>query len=218
MVSERDRRKRVFRSMPVAARIDLVSLANWVRYMEGQGVRASSMSMVVATAVNVIAAQATEKLVEPIDSLHEAYEFLDSRRLIQEGMRKRFTAKLLTGLGEENLEMEGESLEEYAPSRYKDVMNRSNRTYVVDTSALRNKRDSIWDEMARQAENISQEELDKRFGRTTEPPAEHTFTKRERETPRQLNKDEIKAWEDRIRKRDEEMEKGWDLGPDKIDR
>jgi hypothetical protein len=125
------------RSIPVQGRVDLVMLADLVKYYEHIGVHVPSMSALLGFAVSTahMALSSTKQLPVEHETVAEAHSTLGNRKLYQKGMMKRAMKKIDTAMRLENLRFEGEDPRDYVPKQYNMVHNK--RT-VLSRSDVRN--------------------------------------------------------------------------------
>lgn len=124
--------RKVEKSIPVQSRIDITAIANLDIFMQSNGVIPRSLSGLVSVAIDTLVEYIKfhGQLEEPIETVHEAVRYVEARGLWQKSLKGRGAPKLMSALGFESLREDGESPEEYNRPRFKEIYNRSNRTYV----------------------------------------------------------------------------------------
>lgn len=154
-------------SVPVQSRVDIRTLAELSQYFAEGGIRVSTVSQLVSWSLEVLieTLRRNEKVGEQKPTIEAAYQYLDSERLMQRGMRSK---KLLKARGWEVLRMEGEDPRVVAAGDYKSIHNNPN--WTGEMSKLKIESDSVrcrwtdeqWNEMIRKGEDEETEGKRKR--------------------------------------------------------
>ena len=139
-------------STPVQSRVDIRSLAELGAYFEDVGMEIRSASQLMSWGVEMLVEtlRKNEKIEGIRPEIDASYTFLESRGLMQRGMKKK---KLDMARAFEQLRLEGESPEVVAPAVYKQIHNNKKWTGGELPSLVKNAGGdgSRWDEDFRKA-------------------------------------------------------------------
>jgi hypothetical protein len=113
-------------SIPTAARISLVTLAELTKWWEDSGYRMKTMSQLIAWSMDLLrdTLRANEKIDKESMSLSDAHKFMSGKGLYQMGVRSRSVKKEATALRFDALRSEGVEPKEYVPDQYNRLHNK----------------------------------------------------------------------------------------------
>jgi hypothetical protein len=125
------------RSIPVQARVDIVSLADLAMFLENNKVRIKTMSFLIGVGIDMIVdiLKKNNQLDREHKSIDDACETMNLLGIWQRSMKGRSERKLSVAKGFENLRAEGVDPAYYAPGQYKTLHNvNSVQPKTVDVS------------------------------------------------------------------------------------
>ena len=215
------REKKQEASMPVQSRIDVRVLAELALYWEDEvGSNMRSLSQLVSWSLDglrhILASNDMMKV--EVESLEEAFEILDGRRLTQASLMKKSRKKMLMSRGFENMRREGGDPKTDAGYNYKIMHN----SHSVETSPERvrvvnyNKDDPEADARAQEMVKKYVKLKEKEEGESSVDVQDLLTDKGKREwkgdekkegsdRPRPLTEDEMRDKEIEIEERDREI-------------
>jgi len=125
---------KIERTLPVNARVNVVSLVNVNRYFKSIGYRAKSMSQLVNWAVEALEEVVIDKVGNKgmVDSLSEALAELRAEGLMQRTTETRGRAKMSYGLTAENLRAGKRDPQMVMKKRYKEVHGKNEGYEEID--------------------------------------------------------------------------------------
>jgi hypothetical protein len=96
-------------SIPVQARVSIVSLAELIMYWESEGKIIKSMSQLVAWSIELLCEvlRANNKLPRGVESIAEAHKYLLSKDMYQPSLKKRSFDKIGAAISFEGMREEG---------------------------------------------------------------------------------------------------------------
>lgn len=112
-------------SIPVQARVNVVSLADLDLYWNSEGYRISTMSQLIGFSIELLheILESNKKLKQKARTISEANQYLTTRGLYQKSMYNRGYKKLGVSIAFEGMREEGISPESYAPRIYNSLHN-----------------------------------------------------------------------------------------------
>jgi hypothetical protein len=118
-------------SVPIASRINVVSLAELDMYWMSEGRHIRTMSQLVAWSVELLCEvlRANEKLPKGIDSVAEAHKYMLERGMYQPSLKDRGFKKIGTAIKFENMREEGEDPSVLIGSKKEPENKNVNRQY-----------------------------------------------------------------------------------------
>ena len=121
---------KIERTLPVNARINIVSLVNINKYFKSIGYKARSMSQLVNWAIEALEEVVISKVgtKDMVDSLSDALKELKINGLMQRTTETRGRAKISFGLAAENLRAKKNDPQMVMQRRYKEIHGK-NRNY-----------------------------------------------------------------------------------------
>lgn len=121
-----DRETKQESSIPVQARVGLVSLAELVNYWESQGYAIKSMSQLVAWSVDLLCEtiKRNEAMPVAIETVAEAHRHLEQRGLYQGSLKPRAIKKIGAAMRFDTMRQEGVDPRSYAPIDYNVLHNK----------------------------------------------------------------------------------------------
>jgi len=125
---------KIERTLPVNARVNVVSLVNVNRYFKSIGYRARSMSQLVNWAVEALEEVVIDKVGNKgmVDSLSKALAELRAEGLMQRTTETRGRAKMSYGLTAENLRVGKRDPQMVMKKRYKEVHGKNEGYEEID--------------------------------------------------------------------------------------
>jgi hypothetical protein len=113
-------------SIPTAARINLVTLAELAKWWEDNGRRIRTMSQLISWSMDLVrdVLRTNGKIVEVEMSIADANNYLSEKGLYQRSVRERGIKKIATALRFESLREEGVNPKDYVPQQYNIVHNK----------------------------------------------------------------------------------------------
>lgn len=114
-------------SIPTAARVNLISLAELAKWWEESGHRLKSMSQLIAWSIDLLRdiLRSNGKIDETDISLADANRYLNEKGLYQLGVRSRSFKKEATAIRFESMREEGIDPKEYVPGQYNVLHNKN---------------------------------------------------------------------------------------------
>lgn len=148
------------RKVPVQSRIDLKSLAELDLFWTSQGQDMKSMSQLVSWTIELCKdiILSNQKMPLVLSSVEEAYAHLDSRRLLQRGIQKRYSKKIGTAMRFESLRESGREPAE-VDSRGFNMLH--NKKSVQAAPSIVNRTPEITDEVLEEADRRARERREK---------------------------------------------------------
>ena len=113
-------------SVPVEARVNLVTLAELAAFWESQG-HLTNMSQMIAWSMDTLRdiVRANYAGVRKIESVSEAHRYLSEKGLYQRSKQNRSMKKIAMALGFESLRAEGIDPKDYAPAQMNTLHNKN---------------------------------------------------------------------------------------------
>ena len=133
------------RSIPVSSRVDIITLANMVKYFDSVGTRITSVSQLVSWCVELSqsAVRDIREMPKEHSDIEDAMRTMDAYQLRQPSLENRGLKKILTARRFENLRSEAVRPEEYVPGQYNTLHNK-NSVQVIEFGSVEEELDN-WD-------------------------------------------------------------------------
>ena len=163
-MNEEDRK--IEASISVQARVNIVALAQLVKYWEGAGYEIRTISQLVGWSIDLLyeVLKSNEKIDRGEFSVADADRYLVSRRLYQRSMREKDRGKIATAIRFEGIREDGGNPRDVDPRSYNILHNERSITLSGERVLDKRTRDAveIYNKMSKEELDIKAKELMRR--------------------------------------------------------